>query len=131
LHGNAAHGVRQLSVLRSVDRTEASGASFDRTGKRCRIAAWPRSRRMCIIALLALLSAAVALASGYVLRPAITTHLLVFALGALYGGVMRWKKSPSRTRVSRDPKSLGYRAGRLPYAAPQRRFVKLARRHDS
>src|SRR5262245_1725130 len=100
---------------------------FDRTGDRCRIAAWPPSRRMCIITSLALLSAAFALASGYALRPAITTHLLVFALGALYGGVMRWKKSPKRTRASRDPKSFGYRARRLPDASPQRRFVKLSR----
>lgn len=86
---------------------------------------------MCIIALLAVLSAAVALASGYVLRPAITTHLLVFALGALYGGVMRWKKSRRTTRASHDPKTLGYRARQPPSASPQRRFVKLARRHDS
>lgn len=82
------------------------------------------------VAAMALLCAVATDAFGQLVRPSLTTHLLVFALGVLYGGIRRRVKSTRKVKWLRHEKRAGYLAPRSTGTVEQRDFVKLERCDD-
>jgi hypothetical protein len=139
LQANGAADARLLFVLRSVEARDSAreqnvhdaDSSRDRFGNtRSKILAGVWLRPASVMVLGTLCSAGIALACGHAHRATITTHLVVFALGALYGGLTRKKQSRARLKLPNRQKPGGSIPGAPREATPKRRFVKRTRRSD-
>lgn len=115
-------------VLRSTDGADSTRDRFGNNASHRRVTGgYPFSTMV----LAALLMTGLALACGHALGATITTHLLVFALGALYGGVMRKREARTKAPQPAGQKRNCYRPSAPRGAAAKRRFVKCVPRSDS
>lgn len=123
LEANRAQ-VRLVFVLHRIEHAQPPRPEPDTANEGFEIpsGSWHRVTRVMAVAVLVSVAVAVAWQS---IRPAITTHLLVFALGALYGASTRRVESRRTTLAPPHEKRIGYLLAKGSKRIRRRRFVEL------